>query len=210
MLGHDIIVIGGSAGSISALVQLVQGFPPDLPAAVFVVVHTSPHFPSLLPEILQRSGSLPAVHAEDGASIEPGRIYVAPPDHHLLLKREYMGVVFGPKENRFRPAIDPLFRTAALAYGKRVVGIVLSGLLYDGTAGLIEIKQRGGMAIVQDPQEAALPSMPQSAIKHVAVDHILSSVDMARVLFELSHQPVQYTSCINAGMPPKSPNSGGL
>jgi two-component system chemotaxis response regulator CheB len=102
-----------------------------------------------------------------------------------------MGVVFGPKENRFRPAIDPLFRTAALAYGKRVVGIVLSGLLYDGTAGLIEIKQRGGMAIVQDPQEAALPSMPQSAIKHVAVDHILSSVDMARVLFELSHQPVQ-------------------
>lgn len=190
-VGYDIIAIGGSAGSVAALVQVVQGFPPDLPAAVFVVVHSSPHFPSLLPEILQRSGPLPAVHPEDGAPIEPGRIYVAPPDRHLLVKREYMRVVFGPKENRFRPAIDPLFRTAAQAYGKRVIGIVLSGLLSDGTAGLIEIKQRGGMAIVQDPQEAAVPCMPQSAIKHVAVDHILFSADMARVLFELSHEPAQ-------------------
>jgi len=190
MLRHDIIVIGGSAGAIAALIQLVQGFPCDLPAAVFIVVHTSPNFPSLLPQILQRSGSLPAIHPEDGDRIEPGRIYVAPPDHHLLVKRDYIRVVFGPKENKFRPAIDPLFRTAAHAYGKRVVGIVLSGLLHDGTAGLIEIKERGGMAIVQDPQEAAVPCMPQSAIKHVAVDHILSSADMAHVLFELSHEPV--------------------
>ena len=188
-VGYDIIAIGGSAGSISALVQVVQGFPPDLSAAVFVVVHTSPHFPSLLPEILQRSGPLPAVHPQDGAPIERGRIYVAPPDHHLLVKRDYMRVVFGPKENRFRPAIDPLFCTAAQAYGKRVIGIVLSGLLSDGTAGLIEIKQRGGMAIVQDPQDAAVPCMPQNAIKNVAVDHILSSADMAGVLFELSHEP---------------------
>lgn len=190
MLRHDIIVIGGSAGAIAALIQLVQGFPGDLPAAVFIVVHTSPKFPSLLPQILQRSGSLPAIHPEDGAPIELGRIYVAPPDHHLLVKRDYIRVVFGPKENRFRPAIDPLFRTAAQAYGERVVGIVLSGLLHDGTAGLIEIKERGGMAIVQDPREAAVPCMPQSAIKHVAVDHILSSADMAHVLFELSHEPV--------------------
>lgn len=190
MLRHDIIVIGGSAGAIAALIQLVQGFPCDLPAAVFIVVHTSPKFPSLLPQILQRSGSLPAIHPEDGAPIELGRIYVAPPDHHLLVKRDYIRVVFGPKENRFRPAIDPLFRTAAQAYGERVVGIVLSGLLHDGTAGLIEIKERGGMAIVQDPREAAVPCMPQSAIKHVAVDHILSSADMAHVLFELSHEPV--------------------
>src|SRR4028119_1926880 len=190
MLRHNIIVIGGSAGAIVPLIQLVQGFPCDLPAAVFIVVHTSPNFPSLLPQILQRSGSLPAVHPEDGDRIEPGCIYVAPPDHHLLVKRDYIRVVFGPKENKFRPAIDPLFRTAAHAYGKRVVGIVLSGLLHDGTAGLIEIKERGGMAIVQDPQEAAVPCMPQSAIKHVAVDHILSSADMAHVLFELSHEPV--------------------
>jgi two-component system chemotaxis response regulator CheB len=144
----------------------------------------------LLPEILQGSGPLPAVHPEDGVPIVPGRIYVAPPDHHLLVKREHIRVVFGPKENRFRPAIDPLFRTAAMAYGKRVVGVVLSGLLYDGTAGLFEIKERGGVAIVQDPKEAVVPCMPQSAIKHVAVDHILSIEDMARVLIELSYEPV--------------------
>lgn len=190
-VGHDIISIGGSAGSTAPLVQLVQGFPPDLPAAVFIAVHCSPHFPSLLPEILQHSGSLPAVHPEDGAPIEPGRIYVAPPDRHLLVKRGYMRVVFGPKENRFRPAIDPLFRSAAQAYGKRVVGLLLSGLLYDGTQGLIEIKEQGGVVIVQDPKEAAVPCMPQSAIKHVAVDHILSIADMARVLSELSHEPVR-------------------
>lgn len=190
MIGHDIIAIGGSAGSIVALIQLVHSLPRDLPAAVFVVVHSSPKFPSLLPEILQRSGSLPAVHAEDGALIEPGRIYVAPPDRHLLVKGEYMRVVFGPKENRFRPAIDPLFRTVARVYGKRAIGVVLSGLLYDGTAGLFEIKERGGVAIVQDPQEAAVPSMPENAIKHVAVDHILCIEDIARVLSELSHESV--------------------
>lgn len=191
MLRHNIIVIGGSAGAIVPLIQLVQGFPCDLPAAVFIVVHTSPDFPNTLPEILQRSGSLPVVHPEDGVPIELGRIYVAPPDHHMLVKRNYIRVVFGPKENRFRPAIDPLFRTAAVAYKKQVVGVVLSGLLYDGTAGLIEIKERGGVAIVQDPKEAAVPSMPQSAIKHVMVDHVLSMADMVRILSDLSHEPVQ-------------------
>ncbi len=191
MLKHDIIVIGGSAGAIAPLVQLVQSFPPDLPAAVFIVVHSSPKLPSFLPEILQHSGSLPVVHASDGIPIERGHIYVAPPDYHLLVKHDYMRVVFGPKENWFRPAIDPLFRTAATAYGNRVAGIVLSGLLYDGTGGLIEIKKQGGLAIVQDPQEAAVPCMPLSAIKHVTVDHILSITDMARVLSELSYEPVQ-------------------
>jgi two-component system chemotaxis response regulator CheB len=132
------------------------------------------------------------VHPEDGVRIEPGRIYVAPPDHHLLVKRDYIRVVFGPKENRFRPAIDPLFRTAAVAYtANEVVGVVLSGLLYDGTAGLIEIKERGGVAIVQDPKEAAVPCMPQSAIKHVTVDHVLSMANMVRILSDLSHEPVQ-------------------
>jgi two-component system chemotaxis response regulator CheB len=191
MLRHNIIVIGGSAGAIVPLIQLVQGFPRDLPAAVFIVVHTSPNFPNTLPEILQRSGSLPVVHPEDGVPIELGRIYVAPPDHHMLVKRNYIRVVFGPKENRFRPAIDPLFRTAAVAYKKQVVGVVLSGLLYDGTAGLIEIKERGGVAIVQDPKEAAVPCMPQSAIKHVTVDHVLSMANMVRILSDLSHEPVQ-------------------
>lgn len=191
MLRHDIVVIGASAGGLWVLEKLVAGLPADLPAAVFIVVHLSAKFPSWLPYILQKSGKLPAVHAVDGAAIEPGRIYVAPPDRHLLVKPEYMRVVLGPKENRFRPAIDPLFRTAALAYGKRVVGVVLSGLLNDGTAGLIDIKEQGGVAIVQDPQEAMFPSMPESAIEHAAVDHILPVADIARVLVHLADEPVQ-------------------
>jgi two-component system chemotaxis response regulator CheB len=189
MPGHNVIVIGASTGGVAALRQLVQGFPSDLPAAVFVVIHTPANLPSYLPYILQHSGKLPAVHAVDGAGIEQGRIYIAPPDHHLLVKREHMRVVFGPKENRFRPAIDPLFRTAAVAYGKRVVGVVLSGALYDGVSGLMEIKQRGGVAIVQDPEEALVASLPQNAINQVAVDRILPSADMARLLVDLVYQP---------------------
>ena len=188
---HDIIVIGASAGGIWSLTQLVQHLPVDFPAPVFIVIHTSPQYPSCLPDILQASGKLPAVHAVDSTAIEPGRIYVAPPDRHLLVKPEYMRVVLGPKENRFRPAIDPLFRTAASAYGKRVVGVVLSGALDDGTAGLIEIKEQGGVAIVQDPKEALFPYMPESAIKHTEVDHILPVTDIARVLVDLSGEPVQ-------------------
>jgi two-component system chemotaxis response regulator CheB len=191
MFKHDIVVIGASAGGVLALKELVQGFPAELPVAVFIVIHTSPKYPSYLPEILQKSGNLPAVHALDGAPIELGHIYVAPPDRHLLVKPESMRVVFGPKENKFRPAIDPLFRTASIAYGKRVVGVVLSGALSDGTAGLIEIKEQGGVAIVQDPKQAFVPSMPQSAIKHVAVDHILPITDIARVLVDLAHEPVE-------------------
>lgn len=191
MLRHDIVVIGASAGGVWSLIQLVKGLPADLPMAIFIVLHVSAKYPSLLPHILQQSGNLPAVHAIDGATTEPGNIYVAPPNRHLLVKPEQMRVVFGLKENRFRPAIDPLFRTAAVAYGNRVVGIVLSGALNDGTAGLIEIKEQGGVAIVQDPQEALISSMPESAIKHASVDHILPIADIARVLVDLAHQPVQ-------------------
>lgn len=188
MAEHDIVVIGASAGGIEALVQLVQALPADLPVAMFIVVHIPANYPSLLPDILQHYGQLPAVHAVDGAKVKPRCIYVAPPDRHLLVKPDYMRVVLGPKENRFRPAIDPLFRTAALAYGKRVVGVVLSGMLNDGTAGLIEIKEQGGVAIVQDPREALIPSMPLSAIKHATV-RILPVADIARVLIELAYKP---------------------
>lgn len=191
MFRNDIVVIGASAGGLEGLAQLVHNLPADLPAAIFVVVHLSAKYPSWLPHILQKFGKLPAVHAVDGAAIGFGRIYVAPPDRHLLVKPEYMRVILGPKENRFRPAIDPLFRTAAVAYGKRVVGIVLSGALNDGTAGLFEIKEQGGVAIVQEPLEAIFPSMPQSAIQHVAVDHILPVADIARVLVDLAYEPVQ-------------------
>lgn len=189
--GHDIIVVGGSFGSIECLRQLVQRLPADLPASIFIVVHIPPTKPSLLPQILQQWGQLPAMHAVDGAVIEHSYIYIAPPDRHLLVKRDFMRVVFGPKENRTRPAIDPLFRSAALAYGTRVVGVVLSGFLYDGTAGLIAIKEYGGIAIVQDPKEALAPSMPQSALEHAAVDHILPVAEIASVLVELADQPVR-------------------
>lgn len=190
MSRHDIVVIGASAGGIISLCHLVQGLPADLSAAVFIVVHISANYPSGLPQILQNSGKLPAVQAVDGAAIEPGCIYVAPSNRHLLIKPEYIRVVFEPKENRFRPAIDPLFRTAALAYGKRVVGVVLSGALNDGTAGLIEIKEQGGVAIVQEPKETLFPSMPESAIKHGAVDYILSIADIARALVDLADRPM--------------------
>lgn len=188
---HDIIVIGASTGGVAALRELVQGFPSDLPAAVFVVVHTPAKLPCWLPYILQCYGKLPAVHAVDRTVIEQGCIYIAPPDRHLLVQGEYMCVVRDNKENGFRPAIDPLFRTAAVAYGKRVIGAVLSGGLFDGTAGLIEIKERGGVAIVQDPDEALVPSMPQSAINHVAVDYILPIAEMATVLTDLVYQPLK-------------------
>lgn len=190
MSRHEVIVIGASAGGVASLWQLVQGLPNNLPAAVFVVVHISAKYPSSLPNILQKSGKLPVSHAVDSAEIEPGRIYIAPPDRHLLIKPQYMRVVFGPKENRFRPAIDPLFRTAALAYGERVVGVVLSGALNDGTAGLIEIKEQGGVAIAQDPREAMFSSMPESAIKYANVDYILPIAGIASTLVNLANQSV--------------------
>src|SRR5438105_1971968 len=123
MTGHDLIVIGASAGGVEALRALVRDLPPDLPAAVCVVLHVAPHAPSMLPIILSRAGPLPAQHPVDGAAIQAGRIYVAPPDHHLLVERGVLRVLRGPKENRSRPAVDPLFRTAARAYGPRVVGV---------------------------------------------------------------------------------------
>jgi two-component system chemotaxis response regulator CheB len=172
MPNHDIIVIGCSAGGISALRTLVGLLPTKIPAAIFVVQHISPHSSSQMPSILQRAGTLPTSSPKDKTSIEMGHIYVAPPDIHMLLEPGIIRIVRGPKENRSRPAIDPLFRSAALAYGSRVIGVILTGALDDGTAGLWAIKERGGIALVQDPAEATYPSMPNSAIAHVVVDYV--------------------------------------
>lgn len=169
----DMIVIGASAGGVEALTRLVRALPSDLPAAVFVVVHFPETSPSLLPDILNRLGALPAAHARDGAEIEPGRIYVAPPGRHMLIKRTTVRLVEGPKENGNRPAIDPLFRTAARSCGPSVAGVLLSGMLDDGTMGMSAVKRYGGVAIVQDPQDALFGSMPQSAIDRVGVHHVL-------------------------------------
>src|SRR5215218_3263595 len=147
-MARDIIVIGASAGGLQALIELVKGFPPDLPAAVFVVMHVTPHHRSSLPHILTRHGPLPASHARDGAPIRPGHIYVAPPDYHLLVREGSMELSRAARENRTRPAADPLFRSAASAYGRRVAGVILSGTMGDGTVGLMAIKGYGGVAIV--------------------------------------------------------------
>ncbi|MGI8588356.1 MAG: chemotaxis protein CheB [Chloroflexia bacterium] len=189
MHGHDIIVIGASAGGVEALQTLARRLPADLPAAVFVVQHIPAQSPSLLPTILNRAGKLPAVHPQDKEPIHSGRIYVAPPDRHLLLDPGCICMVRGPKENRSRPAIDPLFRTAARVYGPRVIGVVLTGALDDGTAGLQAIKQRGGIAVVQDPDEAMYPSMPRSAQAHVDVDYCLPMAEIGGLLAKLAKEP---------------------
>ena len=190
MPGHDIIVIGASAGGVEALTKLVSTLPADLPAAVFVVLHIPAQSPSLLPNILSRSGTLKAIGPEDGDAIQYGTIYVAPPDQHLLIERNRVRVVRGPKENRHRPAIDPLFRSAALAHGPRAVGVILTGSLDDGTAGLLAIKQCSGIAIVQDPDEALYPSMPLSALAHVKVDYTLPISEIGSLLTRLANEQV--------------------
>jgi two-component system chemotaxis response regulator CheB len=189
MYGHDIIVIGASAGGVDALVKLAHDLPVSLPAAVFVVLHIPAQSPSLLPTILNRAGPLKALHPTNNMKIERGHIYIAPPDQHLLVKEGYVQIVRGPKENRHRPAVDPTLRSAALAYGPRVIGTILTGALDDGTAGLQAVKQRGGLAVVQDPQDALYPSMPQSAIEHVQVDYCIPLAEMGPLLTQLSHQP---------------------
>jgi two-component system chemotaxis response regulator CheB len=189
MPGHDIIVVGTSSGGVEALRRLVSGLPANLPAAIFIVLHRPPDHPSLLAEILDSAGPLPVAHAVDGESIEPGRIYVAPPDRHMLIEDARIRLTSGPKENRFRPAVDPLFRSAANTYGARVIGVVLTGNLDDGTAGLWAIKDRGGIAIVQDPEEASFPSMPRSAMSQVAVDYCLRMEEIAPTLATLVAEP---------------------
>lgn len=184
---RDIIVVGTSSGGIDALKKLAAGLPRDLKAAVFVVLHVAPYSLGILPEILEREGPLPVTNASDMGQIEQGHIYVAPPDQHLLLDSSgHMRVTRGPRENRFRPAIDPLFRSAAHAFGPRVVGVILTGWLDDGTAGLWAVKERGGTAIVQHPDDAFAPAMPLNAIKHVEVEHIVPLKEIAPLLVRLT------------------------
>jgi len=183
------IVIGASMGGIEALTRLVAQLPADLPAALFVVQHISPESPGVLPAILDRAGSLQAIRAVDGEAIEHGRIYIAPPDQHLLVKPGHICLSSGPRENLSRPAIDPLFRSAAVAYGSRVIGVVLTGYLDDGTSGLQAIKRCGGTAVVQTPADAIMPSMPQSAIQNVEVDHVLPLAEMGELLIRLVQRP---------------------
>jgi len=186
MAHRDIVVIGASAGGIAALTAIASDLPSGFAATVFVVVHVPPYGVSRLPEILSRVGPLPAVHAEHGMAFERGMIYIAAPDRHLLVREGWIEVSHGPRENHSRPAIDPLFRSAARAFGSRVVGVVLSGALNDGSLGVMAVKARGGVVIVQDPAEAVVDSMPRNALQMVTADHVLPSTTIAPALVKLT------------------------
>jgi two-component system, chemotaxis family, protein-glutamate methylesterase/glutaminase len=182
---RDIVVVGASAGGVEALTRFVSAFPPDLHAAVFIVLHVSPTG-SVLPSILGRATPLPVAHAEDGQPIEHGRIYVAPPNCHMLVEDGRIRVTAGPRQNGHRPAIDPLFRTAAWAYGGRVVGVILSGVLDDGTLGCVSIAARGGVTLAQDPADATYDSMPLSAIEFDSATQVGSATELGRLVVELA------------------------
>lgn len=190
MRNRDIIVIGASAGGLEAMRDIVRELPQDLNAALFIVRHISPSSYSVLPSLLTKAGKLAVEHAIDGEPIRSGKIYLAPPDRHMLLEAGRVRLTMGPKENRFRPAIDPLFRSAAYSFGRRVIGVILTGALDDGTAGLWAIKDRGGIAVVQDPNEAQQSSMPLSALNNVDIDYRLPVSEIARLLVRLTREPV--------------------
>jgi len=192
----DIIVVGGSTGAIAAVQEVLRALNDDLPAAVFVVVHTAEDSPHLLVDIFSKATTLPIHYAQDREPIELGTIYIAPPDRHLFVKPGELRVVRGPKENNFRPAVDPLFRSAAQAYGERVVGVVLTGGLDDGTHGLLQIKWRGGTAIAQSPDDAIEPSMPRSAIERAGVDYILPAADIGPMLNKLTTRAAESPTAI--------------
>lgn len=179
------IAVGASTGGVAAMREIAAGLPADFPIPVLVTIHIGPHR-SYLADILQDSGPLPCKQAEAGEPILGGVIYVAPPDHHLVVEAGRAELVRGPKENWARPAIDPLFRSAALEYGPELVAVVLSGKLNDGTAGLYEVKRRGGATVVQDPSDAQEPSMPRSALRHVDVDYVVPLARLPSLLVALT------------------------
>lgn len=196
---NQIVVIGSSAGGIEALRLIVRDLPGDFPVPICIVNHSAPQAPAVVGEILDRVGALPAMNARDGDRLVPGQIYVAPPDYHLVVEPGMLRVTKGPRENRFRPAIDPLFRSAAQVYGPGVIGVLLTGNLDDGTAGLWAVKQLGGVVIVQDPADALYPGMPEHAIRHVHADYIVPLAELAPLLGDLTSRPIPQRT------PPEAP-----
>lgn len=191
MAKKDIIVIGGSAGSGAPLRQLFGDLPRDLSASLFVATHVPAHSAGHLSEILGRAGPIPVSEAIDGQPVEPGHAYIAAPDRHMLLIEGAIRLGDGPRENLARPAVDPLFRSAAFTYGPRAVGVVLSGMLNDGAAGLSAIRACGGTAIVQHPIEAEADQMPLSALEAVNADHIVPSAGLGALLVGLADDDAQ-------------------
>lgn len=187
---RDVVVIGASAGGVEALRSLVAKLPADLPATILVVLHLPPYGGSVLPAILARSGNLPARHPISGERMPAGTILVAPPDHHLIVDDDHVVLTRGPRENGHRPAVDVLFRSAARSVGPRAIGVVLSGVLDDGTAGLVSISSRGGAAVVQEAQDAIYAGMPTSALRHVPNAHVSTAAEIADLLTDLTAEEV--------------------
>jgi len=187
--GRNIIVIGTSAGGLEALDTLIGQLPTDIPASIFIVQHMAPQNTggALLHRLAKHRGFQCAL-ATDRQKFQKGRIYIAPSDYHMLLKSDHVLVTKGARENRYRPGIDPLFRSAATTHGPRAIGVLLTGMLDDGTAGLIALKKCGGVTVVQDPKDAAYPEMPQSALNNLVVDHCISLSEMGGLLNTLAHE----------------------
>ena len=190
MTKRDIVAIGGSAGSLEALIHIVGRLPSDLPAAVFIVVHSSSRSPNTLPAVLQHRTGMRVVQAAEGERVQTGTIYVAPNDRHLLIRDNQITLSRGPKEGLQRPSINVTFRSVAAAYGDRVIGLLLSGMLDDGAAGIWEIGKRNGITMVQDPAEAAYPSMPLNALRDATVHYTLPVSEIGRVLTRLVQEEI--------------------
>lgn len=180
----QVVVIGASTGGVSALLEIAAGLPRAFAAPVIIVQHVGTQ-PSILPQLLQRRGSNPALHAEDGQPLTAGTLHIAPPDRHLLLEGDTLRLTRGPKENHARPAIDPLFFSAALSCGAGAIGVILTGQMDDGAAGLRAVKDCGGLAIVQDPATAVEPEMPRSALYSVDADYCVPLQEIAPLLVRL-------------------------
>lgn len=183
---HDIVAIGGSAGALDPLREIVRALPEKYRGSIFIVLHASYDAPNLMPQLLAQFTQLPVTVPEDKERFRHGHIYVAPPDFHLLIEDGRVRVTRGPRENRHRPAIDPLFRSAAKSCGERVIAVLLSGALDDGTAGFLAVKIRGGVTIAQDPNEAMFPSMPLNAIQHAGADYVLPAAEIAATLADMA------------------------
>jgi two-component system chemotaxis response regulator CheB len=188
MANRDIVTLGTSAGGVDALMFLAKALPRTLPASVLLTIHLPSYMKSTLDEVLNRCGPLPAAFAAEGELLRKSRIYIAPPDRHLLVDGDRIGLGEGPRENNSRPAIDPMLRSAAICCGSRTIGVVLTGALGDGASGLWAIRQAGGITIVQDPADAAFPEMPLTALNRATPDYVVKLADLPALLASLTQQ----------------------